>query len=118
MDAVSPDRKALEQIENEVVECRRCPRLVAWRELVARQKVRRYAEWTYWGRPVPGFGDPEARVMIVGHEPDFSLLATHLLGLGDGSRLRIRKASLTHIELPAFAPGSGVLQFSVPCRLM
>jgi len=58
------------------------------------------------------------RVMLVGHEPDFSLLATFLLGFGDESRLRIRKASLTHIELPAFAPGSGVLQFSVPCRLM
>ena len=58
------------------------------------------------------------RVMLVGHEPDFSLLATHLLGFGDGSRLRIRKASLTHFELPAFAPGSGILQFSIPCRLM
>jgi phosphohistidine phosphatase len=58
------------------------------------------------------------RVMLVGHEPDFSLLATHLLGLGDRSRLRIRKASLTHIELPAFAPGAGILQFSLPCRLM
>jgi len=58
------------------------------------------------------------RVMLVGHEPDFSLFATHLLGFGDGSRLRIRKASLTHIELPAFAPGAGILQFSLPCRLM
>ena len=58
------------------------------------------------------------RVMMVGHEPDFSLFATHLLGFGDGSRLRIRKASLTHIELPAFAPGSGILQFSLPCQLM
>ena len=58
------------------------------------------------------------RVMLVGHEPDFSLFATHLLGLGDGSRIRIRKASLTHIELLAFAPASGILQFSLPCRLM
>jgi phosphohistidine phosphatase len=58
------------------------------------------------------------KVMLVGHEPDFSLFATHLLGFGDGSRLRIRKASLTQIELPAFAPGSGVLQFSLPCQLM
>ena len=57
-------------------------------------------------------------VMLVGHEPDFSLFATYLLGFGDGSRLRIRKASLTQIELPEFAPGSGVLQFSLPCRLM
>jgi phosphohistidine phosphatase len=57
------------------------------------------------------------RVMFVGHEPDFSLFASHLLGCV-GSRLRIRKASLTHIELPAFAPGSGVLEFCLPCRLM
>ena len=58
------------------------------------------------------------RVMLVGHEPDFSLFATHLLGSGDGPSIRIRKASLTHIELPAFAPGAGILQFSIPCRLM
>jgi len=58
------------------------------------------------------------RVMLVGHEPDFSLFATHLLGLGDRSRIRIRKASLTQIELPAFAPGAGILQFSIPSRLM
>jgi phosphohistidine phosphatase len=76
----------------------------------------------------PGFGinelstvlqrHPSKALMLVGHEPDFSLFATHLLGFGDGSRLRIRKASLTHIELPAFAPGAGILQFSLPCRLM
>jgi uracil-DNA glycosylase len=53
----------------EVVACRRCPRLVEWRELVARQKVARYASETYWGRPVPGFGDPAARVLVVGLAP-------------------------------------------------
>jgi phosphohistidine phosphatase SixA len=57
------------------------------------------------------------RVMMVGHEPDFSLFATHLLGAA-GSRMLIRKASLTHIELPALGSGSGVLHFSMPCRLM
>lgn len=58
------------------------------------------------------------RVILVGHEPDFSLLATHLLGLRDPAQLRIRKASLTFIELTAFAPGAARLQWSVPCRFM
>ena len=49
--------------------CRRCPRLVAWRELVAREKVARFRDETYWGRPVPGFGDPEARILLVGLAP-------------------------------------------------
>jgi uracil-DNA glycosylase family 4 len=56
-------------IEAEVVACRRCPRLVAWREQVAREKVARFADQTYWGRPVPGFGDPAARVLLVGLAP-------------------------------------------------
>lgn len=49
--------------------CRRCPRLVRYREAVARTKVARFRSWTYWGRPVPGFGDPRARVLIVGLAP-------------------------------------------------
>lgn len=49
--------------------CRRCPRLVAWREQVATDKVARFAEETYWGRPLPGFGDPEARVYVLGLAP-------------------------------------------------
>jgi uracil-DNA glycosylase family 4 len=53
----------------EIVACRACPRLVAWRELVAVQKVARFRDETYWGRPVPGFGDPAARVLIVGLAP-------------------------------------------------
>ena len=53
----------------EIVDCRRCPRLVGWRERVAREKVARYASEPYWGRPVPGFGDPAARVLIVGLAP-------------------------------------------------
>ena len=53
----------------EIVACRRCPRLVAWREQVAREKVARFRDEAYWGRPVPGFGDPDARILIVGLAP-------------------------------------------------
>ena len=60
---------ALAGLTAEIVGCRRCPRLVAWRELVAREKVARFRDETYWGRPVPGFGDPAARIMIVGLAP-------------------------------------------------
>jgi uracil-DNA glycosylase family 4 len=56
-------------LENEIVQCRRCPRLVAWREKVAREKVRRFADWNYWGRPVPGFGDPKAQLLVIGLAP-------------------------------------------------
>jgi uracil-DNA glycosylase family 4 len=59
----------LGRIRADVVVCRACPRLVAWREQVAREKVARFADETYWGRPVPGFGDPKARVLIVGLAP-------------------------------------------------
>jgi len=59
----------LAEIHDDVVVCRACPRLVAWREQVAREKVARFADQTYWGRPVPGFGDPEATVCIVGLAP-------------------------------------------------
>jgi uracil-DNA glycosylase family 4 len=52
-----------------IVGCRACPRLVEHRERVACEKVRRFADWTYWGRPVPGFGDPAARVLVVGLAP-------------------------------------------------
>jgi uracil-DNA glycosylase len=60
---------ALERLEAEVVACRKCPRLVAWREQVAREKRAAFAHETYWGRPVPGFGDPAARVLILGLAP-------------------------------------------------
>jgi uracil-DNA glycosylase len=59
----------LVELQREVVSCRRCPRLVEWRERVAREKRAAYAGETYWGRPVPGFGDPEARVVILGLAP-------------------------------------------------
>ena len=60
---------ALAAIERDIVVCRACPRLVTWREQVAREKVARFADQGYWGRPVPGFGDPDAAVMIVGLAP-------------------------------------------------
>ena len=59
----------LADIELEVVGCRRCPRLVAWRELVAREKRASFAGETYWGRPIPGFGDPAARMLVFGLAP-------------------------------------------------
>ena len=52
-----------------IVECRLCPRLVKWREQVAREKKREFREWDYWGKPVPSFGDLKARVLIVGLAP-------------------------------------------------
>jgi len=56
-------------LNREVVACTRCPRLVAYREKIAREKKRAYREWEYWGKPVPGFGDPQARVLIMGLAP-------------------------------------------------
>jgi uracil-DNA glycosylase len=63
------NRQALEAVEARVVECRRCPRLVEWRERVAREKRAAFADEDYWGRPVPGFGDPAARVYMLGLAP-------------------------------------------------
>jgi uracil-DNA glycosylase family 4 len=59
----------LTELAAEIVVCRRCPRLVAWRERVATDRVARFAEATYWGRPLPGFGDPDARVFVLGLAP-------------------------------------------------
>lgn len=66
---MSDTAAALADLEARVVECRRCPRLVAWRERVARERRAAYADWSYWGRPVPGFGDPDARIMVLGLAP-------------------------------------------------
>jgi uracil-DNA glycosylase len=60
---------ALERLECEVISCRRCPRLVAWREEVAQVKRRAFIDQEYWGRPVPGFGDPAARILVLGLAP-------------------------------------------------
>ncbi len=61
--------KSLTQLNEAIVSCTRCPRLVQWREEIARTKRRMYMDWDYWGKPVPGFGDPEARVLIIGLAP-------------------------------------------------
>jgi uracil-DNA glycosylase len=65
----SPSRDSLARISRDVVACERCPRLRAWCREVARTKVKRFREETYWGRPVPGFGDPRARLFVVGLAP-------------------------------------------------
>jgi uracil-DNA glycosylase len=59
----------LQELELSITRCRKCPRLVEWRELVAREKRAAFSDWDYWGRPVPGFGDPAARVFILGLAP-------------------------------------------------
>ena len=72
-DPPGPDLRslppALAALEREVVACRRCPRLVAWREQVAREKRAAYANETYWGRPIAGFGDPDEPLVILGLAP-------------------------------------------------
>jgi uracil-DNA glycosylase len=65
----STSAHGLETLRGDIVECSACPRLVDWREQVAREKRKAYASFTYWGRPVPGFGDPEAKIVILGLAP-------------------------------------------------
>lgn len=60
---------ALAVLNQEVIHCTKCPRLVAYREQIGREKVRRYLDQDYWARPVPGFGDPHARLLILGLAP-------------------------------------------------
>jgi uracil-DNA glycosylase family 4 len=57
------------ELNQTIVDCQRCPRLVEYRQRVAREKRRAYHDWDYWGRPVPGFGDPAAHLLIVGLAP-------------------------------------------------
>ncbi len=58
-----------DELDQEIISCRKCPRLVEWREQVAREKRKAYRDWEDWGKPVPGFGDRRARVLVVGLAP-------------------------------------------------
>jgi uracil-DNA glycosylase len=107
------DRSGLAALTAEIVECRRCPRLVAWREQVAREKVKRFRDEPYWGRPVPGFGDPRGRILLIGLAPaahggnrtgrvftgdasgDFLWAALHACGLADRPASRRADDGLT-----------------------
>jgi len=58
-----------ERLRREIVKCRKCPRLVRWREEIAIEKRAAFKDWDYWGRPLPGFGDPQAELLVVGLAP-------------------------------------------------
>ena len=113
----------LGDLVGEMVVCRRCPRLVAWRETVAIERVARHRDEVYWGRPVPGFGDPDARLLILGLAPaaqggnrtgrvftgdrsgDVLFAALHRAGLADraasvsaGDGLRLRGAWIAAVN--------------------
>jgi uracil-DNA glycosylase family 4 len=66
---VSAGGPTLTAFAAEVSECRTCPRLVQWREQVAAEKRAAFRDWDYWGRPIPGFGDPQARILVLGLAP-------------------------------------------------
>src|SRR6202035_1219576 len=66
---MSDKERSLRLLNEEIIACRKCPRLVEYRERVAREKRLAYRGWTYWGKPVPGFGDPAAQLLIVGLAP-------------------------------------------------
>jgi uracil-DNA glycosylase family 4 len=73
-------------LEQAQIACRKCPRLVEWREEVARVKRRAYLEWDYWGKPVPGFGDQNARILVLGLAPGaHGANRTGRMFTGDGS---------------------------------
>jgi len=61
--------RELAVLQQSVIRCRRCPRLVQWRETIAREKTKRFADWEYWGKPNPSFGDPKAQLLLIGLAP-------------------------------------------------
>jgi len=65
----SVKQTVLEALRRRVISCRKCPRLINYISRVSKDKVPRYRDWCYWGRPLPGFGDPEARLLIIGLAP-------------------------------------------------
>jgi uracil-DNA glycosylase family 4 len=116
MPPPTTDRAALASLTADIVRCRRCPRLVEWRERVAREKVARFRDETYWGRPVPGFGDPDGRILLLGLAPaahggnrtgrvftgdasgDFLWAALHSVGLADRPASRRPDDGLTLVN--------------------
>lgn len=75
-----------DRLNNEIITCTRCPRLVEWRERTAHEKRRAFRDWTYWGRPVPGFGDQDPRLLIIGLAPGaHGSNRTGRMFTGDGS---------------------------------
>jgi uracil-DNA glycosylase len=86
MTSERPEHDSWSKLNEEIITCTRCPRLVAWREEVARVKRRAFQDWTYWGRPLPGFGDHEARIVVIGLAPGaHGSNRTGRMFTGDGS---------------------------------
>ena len=66
---INTKKMALEDLREKIISCRKCPRLANYISRVSKEKIRRFKDWCYWGRPLPGFGDPEASMLIIGLAP-------------------------------------------------